>query len=337
MRNVQLAQVYFIITRTCNLFCSHCIRSSGPNIKDTVQLEQALHTIQEIAKVHHNPSFLLSGGEPTLHPNFFEILDAAYTHFEKVVVNTNGLNVKALTKIASHYPKTHIQISLDGDEAIHNLIRGKGTFNKTLHHIKLLGQQNITTTIATTVGKSNVNSFANLDVALTDIPFTRWTIKREVLYGRASKQNALTTSQWNDFVEDVANFANYERIEINPMFELSAFIPKEIEPNFNEFRCNCSTGRSKIYINPDLTVFPCACLEELQIADFKVDTIEQVLTKVGQLKIEAKSSSPCIQCPAFNRCRGGCPGASYHAFGEFGIGDPRCPAIEELVGDTYVK
>lgn len=337
MRKVELSQVYFIITRTCNLFCSHCIRSSGPMIKDTVSLEHAKLALDKIASLKQNPNILISGGEPTIHPHFLEIMNYACENFEHVTINTNGLNFNMLKKTIEAYPNVMIQISLDGDEKTHNLIRGKNTFARTLQNASTLAKMGAKIVLASTAGKGNINTFKTLDTQLTNQLFNLWTIQREVIYGRASSANALTTTQWNEFVEQTSDFKNQDRLSSLPMFALSSFIPSETDVDIT--KCNCSTGRAKLYINPDLTIFPCACLEEINMGDLKFDSIEEILQNIGGMKIEPNDESPCKQCPAFSKCQGGCPGASYHKYGSFGIGDPRCPAIQELikVGDEDVK
>ncbi|WP_078427486.1 radical SAM/SPASM domain-containing protein [Alkalihalobacterium alkalinitrilicum] len=334
-RAVHLQQIYFIITRTCNLFCSHCIRSSGPDVKDTVTQENAFIAIDKLAPHGQKALMFISGGEPTLHPNFQEIVTKACQSFPNVMVNTNGLNLHALKEACRRNPSLKLQISIDGSMESHNIIRGKGTFQKTMGNIRILSELGVKITVATTAGRTNVDSFTVLDQQLINIPFHTWTIKREVIYGRASQQNSLSTDDWNAFVDSVQEtFTNKNRIFIQPMFHLSSFSDNAQHQQFYPDQRNCGTGRSKLYINPDLTVFPCACLEELNIADLKTDDAQTVLNQIGLLPIEPQEMSPCQSCPVKQQCMGGCPGTSFHTYGEFGIGDTRCTAISDLVGES---
>lgn len=333
--NIQLSQVYFIITRTCNLFCSHCIRSSGPKVRDQLSLDQAKYALSELHRLNQNPMILISGGEPTLHKNFYEIVEHATKFFETVMINTNGLNYNALGKVIKAFPNVRLQISVDGDASTHNLIRGKNTFEQTMENIQRLSDEGAYIVVAATVGKSNLNSMSVLDKELSTISFIKWTIQREVLYGRASSANMISTNQWNEFVDSTNMFINNERLQSSKMFALSSFASTDVP--FNEAKCNCGTGHSKVYINPDLTFFPCACLEEFIIGDLKQDSMEEVLKSLSGFNITSNEESPCRKCPVFSRCKGGCPGASYHTYGQFGVGDPRCPAIQTLVGEEFVK
>jgi radical SAM protein with 4Fe4S-binding SPASM domain len=77
------------------------------------------------------PGVLLSGGEPTIHPHFFEIAEAAVTKGLRITVSTNGTRITEsaaarLKKLGVAY----VGISLDGIGACHDAFRGKsGAFD----------------------------------------------------------------------------------------------------------------------------------------------------------------------------------------------------------------
>lgn len=328
-----LKQVYFIITRRCNLFCSHCIRSSGPDLSDGLTLEQFTKTAETIQPFANSAEILISGGEPTLHPEFYSIVNAACNIFNHVTINTNGLRKNLLLEVTSAKKNLGVQISIDGNEIYHNNIRGPNTFNRSVDAIKALAQSDIAVTVATTLNSFNLYSMDNLDVQLEDLPFHKWTIQREVIYGRAKQENAISTEDWNNFVSRVTqNFRNRNRIIINSMFNFVNLNNKlNSSKKGNDYILNCGTGTSKIYINPDLTVFPCGCMEEIILGDLFVEPIEAILEKMQLLPVEPSSYSPCKACPFYQVCKGGCPGSSLHMFGSFGVGDLRCQAVKDLV------
>ncbi len=331
---VELRQVYFILTRRCNLRCSHCIRDSGPGIRDRLTWEAAELALNKLAPFGKRALLLLTGGEPTLHPDIDRIAEMSGALFGSVMVNTNGLALRRLTQLYALSPEVRFQISIDGDETTHESIRGEGTFASTLRNIKALAERGANVTVATTVSGVNRRYLDGLDVALKDIPFTRWTLKRQVSYNRgASLAARIATEDWNSLVREVlTRYVNRHRTVIQPMFAPESFLPFRTPSFVDEHRLNCGTGRSKLYINPDLTVFPCACLEDLRLGDLHHDEAEQILERMRGMPVEPAADSPCRHCPAMNRCKGGCPGASLRAYGSFGVGDPRCPAVAELVG-----
>lgn len=329
---INLKQIYFVITRRCNLFCSHCIRSSGPGITDYLNKDDFRLALEKIYPYAQNAQILISGGEPTLHKNFVEMCKIASELYPEVMVNTNGLRPKYL--IQAHevcQNKLKVQISIDGDEKFHDRIRGKGTFQRSLKAVEELYRHGIDVVIASTVGEQNVSSMYALDTILSSVNYRLWTIKKEVVYGRAAfTQSKLDTNAWNRFVKDVKiNFKNQDRLSIATMFDwsnMSRVMQRNIKPNV----MNCGTGNSKLYINPDLTVFPCGCLEQIYLGDLSKDSVETVI-ELMQEKIQNIIDNPiCKLCPVNAICNGGCPGSSYNYFGQFGKGDPRCSAIHDL-------
>lgn len=335
IRSFQLQQIYLLLTRKCNLSCSHCIRSSTPYFTEMIDTNLAFQIIEDLALIRKESVMLLSGGEPTLHPSFYRILDKSSNNFKKIVVNTNGLRFVQLKEVAG-FENVSLQISLDGDEFTHNIIRGEGTFARTLANVNKLSKLGIDVIIASTVTKHNINSFKNLDHALSKVDFLYWSIKRVVGSGRADDKDDVTTSEWNSFVTNMKNnTVNLGRLRIAPMFsEAAIFGASNIaltDQHSNLLSQNCGTGRSKLYVNPNGTVYPCACMENRIVADFNKDSAHEVLYRLSALPILPRTEATCYTCPAWELCHGGCPGASNRA--KFpALGDPRCSnALKSII------
>jgi radical SAM protein with 4Fe4S-binding SPASM domain len=331
-KRFQLEQIYLLLTRKCNLSCSHCIRSSNPYFTELIDKKLAFSIIEKLSEVSSEASMLLSGGEPTLHPDFYEIASKSADAFRNVVVNTNGLRYKQLKEV-SKLPNVSIQISIDGDEVAHDKIRGDGTYKKTLLNISKLSGLGVNVIVATTVTKHNYQSISALDRDLSVINFTYWNVKRVVGSGRADDSDDLTTSVWNDFVYKIKNETmNIDRLRIAKMFSNSAFNNAVMDfvgdKYVNIFRQNCGTGRSKLYINPNGTVYPCACMEEVIIGDFSLESTVSILGNISSMSIEPQKEASCHKCPAWELCHGGCPGAAKRT--KFPtLGDPRCPSVSK--------
>ena len=295
----------------------------------------AFEIIDELALIKKESVMLISGGEPTLHSSFYEIVEKSAKNFKKVVVNTNGLRLSQLKRVID-FKNVSIQISLDGDEETHNRIRGEGTFKKTLININKLSQLGINVTVASTATKHNLSAMHRLDEALSDVNFLYWNVKRVVGSGRADDADDVTTQVWNEFVSKIKSAAlNSQRLRIASMFSESAICnaasittPAKYA---NLSAQNCGTGRSKLYINPNGTVYPCACMEESITGDFKVDTAGEILNRLSTLAIQPRLEASCHTCPAWELCHGGCPGASSRA--KFpNLGDPRCShALKSII------
>jgi len=328
-RPVSLRQIYAIITRRCNLECSHCIRSSSPRVSDQGSASDFVHAFELLSPAAPAATMLISGGEPCIHPDFHRIVGAASSLFSRVVINTNGLFVGRLLEAAADF-RFAVQVSLDGSQATHDAIRGEGTFSKALGGIATLCAAGINVTVATTVSRNNIDALGDLDAALTELNFARWTIQREVVYGRANGSAAVSTSRWNNFVGVVGSgFTNRHRIRVRSMYA-SIDTPDAPVPHLTAedlLWANCGTGRSKLYINPDLTCFPCGCLENVLLGDLKVCCANDIIRALQSLPVGEPAGNACKTCRFLEACRGGCPGAAYNYYGDFRAGDPRCPRV----------
>lgn len=125
-------------TNTCNLACRHCYANSeNKSFSDELTTEEAKEFIDDLAgfKV---PVLLLSGGEPLLREDIFEIIEYAGKKNIRSTLSTNGtvINKKVAAKIKEHQV-SYVGISIDGIGERHDRFRGmKGSFNLALDGIR---------------------------------------------------------------------------------------------------------------------------------------------------------------------------------------------------------
>src|SRR5690242_6411485 len=117
------------LTYACNLSCVHCLSSSGrrdPRELSTDECKAVIDTLERMQVFYVN----IGGGEPTVRPDFWELVDYATAHHVGVKFSTNGLRITpevAARLAASDY--VDVQISLDGATAeVNDAVRGPGPF-----------------------------------------------------------------------------------------------------------------------------------------------------------------------------------------------------------------
>jgi len=137
--------VIWNLIRRCNLQCKHCYSTSlDIDFKDELTTEKIKATIDDL-KVAHVPVLILSGGEPLLRPDIYEITAYAKAKGFYVALSTNGtlINEENIEKIkAADYQ--YVGISIDGLEEFHDEFRRqKGSFKTSMHAIKLCKEAGI--------------------------------------------------------------------------------------------------------------------------------------------------------------------------------------------------
>ena len=83
------------ITDHCNLQCPICYAASGPSRQQYRTLDHIQRMLDAVVRNEGEPDVVqISGGEPTLHPHFFAILDAPRPRpIRHLMVNTNGIRI----------------------------------------------------------------------------------------------------------------------------------------------------------------------------------------------------------------------------------------------------
>src|SRR5699024_705951 len=81
------------VTDACNLECPICYAESSPHRQEFRSLDMIEKMLDAVVENEGEPDIVqISGGEPTIHPDFFEILDAAKARpIKHLMVNTNGI------------------------------------------------------------------------------------------------------------------------------------------------------------------------------------------------------------------------------------------------------
>ena len=145
------------ITSACNLECPMCFAASGP---DGVHLsiDDCRRAIDRLVEVEGQPEILqLSGGEPTIHPAFFEIFEYACDQpIDIVMVNTNGIRLAHdrafVVRLAEQKHRAEIYLQFDGfDERGIEVLRGESLVETKLRAIEALGAAGLHTTLVCTL------------------------------------------------------------------------------------------------------------------------------------------------------------------------------------------
>jgi uncharacterized radical SAM superfamily Fe-S cluster-containing enzyme len=145
------------VTSSCNLNCPMCFASSGPG-GEHLSFDECRAAIDRLVAVEGRPEVLqLSGGEPTLHPDFARILDYAVAQpIDLVMVNTNGLRLahdpELVDRLAAHGPRVEVYFQLDGfTERSSTALRGESLVATKMKALDALGRRGIKTTLVATL------------------------------------------------------------------------------------------------------------------------------------------------------------------------------------------
>jgi len=160
------------LTNRCNLSCRMCsIANSLPKTQE-LSTAQILHAIDE-AESYGIKEILLTGGEPFLREDLFEIAGYCHSKGLRSIITTNGTLIdEALVDTIANSEISHLHFSIDGLEEANDYFRGPGAFNKIIKAVKLLSEKRkkehfFSLGFACTVMDNNVSQLSDL-VKLAD-------------------------------------------------------------------------------------------------------------------------------------------------------------------------
>lgn len=181
-----LRYLEFQITDRCNLRCRHCYIGEG--LHQDLSFERIKKVLEKFEEIQ-GLRLLLSGGEPLLHPHFWEINDILRHYAFRSVLLSNGT---LITRDVSKRLQVHeVQISLDGMKEGHEAIRGKGTFEKAVSAINFLQEVKIRVSIATMIHRKNLKEFDTLASLIHAKNIEEWNIDQPCFDGRLKENRDL--------------------------------------------------------------------------------------------------------------------------------------------------
>ncbi|GAQ93907.1 radical SAM additional 4Fe4S-binding SPASM domain-containing protein [Thermodesulfovibrio aggregans] len=266
------------ITNQCNLRCKHCFVD-----RDTVH-NLRFEKIQKILKEFEQMQglrVLITGGEPLMHPEFEKINDFIKELPIRKILFTNGvlLNDNILKKLNVE----EIQISLDGMKKGHEILRGKGTFDKTIEAIKKAADYGFQVSVATVIHKGNVAEFDELENLIKTMKIREWTVDALTVTGSLKLHQQLWVSP-------------DEAYKIMQSYGFSV----EDHPRLEGFGCGThllavlATGQAAF----------CSFYEDEPIGNID-EGLENVWKRKKQIVLKELECAE-LNCPFLEECRGGC-------------------------------
>lgn len=148
------------VTDRCNLTCPTCYASSSPTHGRHRTLAEIEAMLDAVVKSEGEPDVVqISGGEPTVHPDFFRILDIAKQKpIKHLMVNTNGIRIAQdkgfADQLATYMPDFEIYLQFDSFRpAVLTKVRGRDLTEIRMKALEELNRLNLSTTLVVTVEK----------------------------------------------------------------------------------------------------------------------------------------------------------------------------------------
>jgi mycofactocin biosynthetic radical S-adenosylmethionine protein MftC len=314
------------LTYACNLSCVHCLSSSGrrdPRELSTAQCQAVIDELERMQVFYVN----IGGGEPTVRPDFWELVDYAVAHRVGVKFSTNGVKITAaVARRLAGSDYIDVQISLDGaTPEINDSVRGTGSYRTALAAMANLAEAGFRgfklSVVVTRQNVTQLDEFAALaerygaQLRLTRLrPAGRGASVWSDLHPTAQQQRQLY-----DWL--VAHGENV--LTGDSFFHLSGY--GQALPGLNL----CGAGRVVCLIDPvgDVYACPFAIHENFLAGNVRDEGGFAGVWRESDLFAslrQPQSAGACTSCSAYDACQGGCMAAKFFTGLPLDGPDPEC-------------
>ncbi|NUP34659.1 MAG: mycofactocin radical SAM maturase [Streptomycetaceae bacterium] len=314
------------LTYACNLACAHCLSSSGrrdPRELTTAEAKKVIDELEAMQVFYVN----IGGGEPTVRPDFWELLDYATAHHVGVKFSTNGVRITpdAARRLAAN-DYVDVQISLDGATAdVNDALRGPGSYATAVRAMRNLadaGMRNFKLSLVCTRHNiPQIDAFKDLadeygaQLRLTRLrPSGRGADVWDDLHPTAAQQRELY--DWLLAHGDTV-------LTGDSFFHLSAY--GGALPGLNL----CGAGRVVCLVDPVGDVYACPFAIH---DDFLAGNVRDAGGFAGVWRTSSlfrelrapQTGGACASCTFYDTCKGGCMAAKFFTGLPLDGPDPEC-------------
>jgi radical SAM protein with 4Fe4S-binding SPASM domain len=333
--------VQWHVTEKCNLACRHCYQDgrradelSFLEIKKTVaETSDMIDAWSDAYGTAFSRSMNITGGEPLLRPDLFEILAEIKQRKFAVYLLTNGvlLNAKHAAKLAE-LGVDGVQVSIEGAEEVHDTIRGKGSFAASKKGIRHLVDAGLTVTLNVTLSRINVSSLKEVVAFGSRVGARRIGFSRLVPSGKGAALLAqmLGPEQVKELYASLRD-VKIDGLELVTGDPVASQMKLPVEGDAGNVAVSgCAAGVSGLTILPNGDVSPCRRMPVV-IGNVRRDSLRELWASspvLTALRNREQYTGKCGTCNRWALCRG-CRAIAYaysrsSGGNDFLADDPQC-------------
>ena len=326
------------ITDECDQRCKHCyIFNKDPDDLITTSkddLEYIFNNCMNMCNmVNRNPFFYVTGGDPILHPNFWDLIELFKENnvLFGLMGNPFHLTADVCRKLKDAGCLVY-QLSLDGLKQTHDYFRMPGSYKITLEKIKLLKEAGIKVNIMTTVSKVNMDEIPELIDVVVENGVDTYSFARYCPNGY-EEHSHMTPEEYHNFLKKCwdkyqqhkdahTHFDLKDHLWTLFFYEKGMFnIPEDLNEDTIYDGCNCAN--SHITILPNGDVYACRRMDSCVGNIYDENIISLFMSKKMDEYRKYEKFEKCSKCELLRFCRG-CPAVAYGYNNSMYASDPQC-------------
>jgi radical SAM protein with 4Fe4S-binding SPASM domain len=320
------------VTAACNLSCEYC-RASASATPDERELstEEALAFIDQVAPLR--PMLILSGGEPLLRSDIFDLAKYATDRGVRVALASNGtLLTPGIVDKIKLAGISRVSISLDGPSPeVHDATRGPGSFDLAILGIEALRGE-VDFQINMTITRDNLDQVATTMDLAEEMGAVAFHLFFLVPTGRGREEELVTPGEQDEILRWVAKECKKRRIEVKvtcaPQYGRVVMETLTEEERKGILGSACLAGTSFVFVSKTGDVTPCGYLPVVA-GNIRQESFPEIWES-SPVFIDLRKrelSGRCGGCDCREIC-GGCRARAYAITGDYLESDPLCSYLE---------
>ena len=318
------------VTSRCNQQCTYCYnawrghKNNGREELDTARFKGLIDKILEQVKLSY---FTLTGGEPFMRNDLFEIIEHINSKGLGVVIISNGGMINAeKAKVLAGLKILYIQVTLAGpDESLHDKLCGSGAFARAIRAIQELSLVKITVGGSYLVTKTNFHAAEAIMDCFADLNIKRVAFNRFNPSGYSADavdELLPTRSHIIEALRGVNLRAGLHKMIVSSTMPIPhCVLDRKEYPNIKFGSCSAGTPLSEIAISQDGRVRLCT-LQRDSLGNLFELPLAQILDGLKDCDFRKQIPSFCVPCPLAKTCLGGCGAAAQWVSGSADRLDP---------------
>jgi radical SAM protein with 4Fe4S-binding SPASM domain len=267
----------------CNMKCRHCYL--GPPRKNEIELTEAVKITHEFSEMG-GLRLMISGGEPLLYKDLKLFISQTAGLGLRRVLFSNGTLINKDN--IGWLGVDEIQFSLDGWEKGHDMLRGKGAFERTMKGIQTATEAGIPVSFATMIHSGNLDEFGQMRKFMERVDAVEWGIDMPVMTGF--------------FLDHKDLLVPYDKAV--PLMEYS------FGGGYHGSSDGYACGRHLITVIPSGHAVKCGFYMDKILGDARAG-LKDAWLKLEHIPV---SRLECKNCPSVEECAGGCRYRASHPF-----------------------
>lgn len=316
----------WLATDACNARCLHCSSNSTCRSADELATSEVFRLIDQLAAAGV-VDLAISGGEPLLRKDLFDIIRHARAQGLSVGVGSNGstLTARSAARLAE-LGVGRYQVSLDGLAHSHDTLRRwPGLFERVLRTIELARAAGLRTHVCCTINRLNFTELEDFTAFVAGLDVQRINWSRYVPTGRGAAGLDLTETEWHEAIRLCVQMRDRYKGRIEMVTHLAQQILVDPQVAAMPGFIGCQAGIGQGCVTANGTVLPCVLLP-VPVGNVRDETFGEIWRTspiIQALQARRSLKGACAGCFFKDRC-GGCRAVALAKTGDYLATDERC-------------